>query len=349
MNWQQTLLTSTATLQDAIQSLEASSQQIVLIVSSERELLGIITDGDIRRAFMKGGNLNMPVTEVMFNTPTVADVTSDVEHRSALLKRKGIRHLPILSNGKVVGLDNANDITPASKENFIVLMAGGLGTRLRPITDNIPKPLIEVGTCPALETILKSFLKHGFKNFVFSVNYKAEMIEQYFGNGSRFGANIEYLYEKKRMGTAGALSLWQAKNDLPIFVMNGDLLTTTNLSKMLSFHNDHNSLATMGVREYKVEVPFGVVQFDKDNQIIDIVEKPTHTHFVNAGIYILTNEALKLIPKDEFYDMPSLFNEISSRKLNASTFPIHEYWMDIGNMSDLEKANQDFDLHFGDL
>ena len=225
--------------------------------------------------------------------------------------------------------------------NKVILMVGGLGTRLRPLTEDTPKPLLKVGGKPILETIIENFKKYGFKNFVFCVNYKAHMIEEYFGNGKKFGVNIEYVYEKERMGTAGALSLLNKVPNEPFFVMNGDLLTNINFEDMLRFHLEHNAIATMGVREYEYQVPFGVVNV-KNEKILSIDEKPIHKFFVSAGVYILDSSCINMIPKDKFYDMPTLFDDILKYNDNIVSFPIREYWLDIGRLDEYEKANVEY-------
>jgi NDP-sugar pyrophosphorylase family protein len=227
------------------------------------------------------------------------------------------------------------------RENWVVLMAGGLGTRLAPLTDNCPKPLLKVGNKPILETIIENFISHGFKRFYLSVNYKAEMIEEYFGDGSRWGAEIRYLREDKKMGTAGALGLIPEPLTQPFLVMNGDLLTKVNFSQLLNFHQEQNAHATMCVREYDFQVPYGVVSVDK-HRIKSIEEKPVHRFFVNAGIYVLDPEAVSLIPADMPYDMTSLFEQMTANEREVIAFPVREYWLDIGHRDDFERAAGDF-------
>jgi NDP-sugar pyrophosphorylase family protein len=220
-------------------------------------------------------------------------------------------------------------------------MAGGLGTRLRPLTDDIPKPLLKVGNKPILETIIRNFAEHGFVNITISLNYKGDMIKDYFGDGSDFGVNIDYVEENKRLGTAGALSLLKENPHEPFFVMNGDLLTDVNFSHLLDFHSFGNSTATMCVREYEYQVPYGVIQ-TKDSDITSIVEKPIQKFFVNAGIYVLSPSVFNDIPENEFFDMPTLFNILIEKQKKVSSFPIHEYWLDIGRMSDFEQAQSEY-------
>jgi len=217
---------------------------------------------------------------------------------------------------------------------------GGLGKRLRPLTDNTPKPMLKVGGKPILQTIVEGFSKCGFANITMCLGYKSSVIQDFFQDGSRFGVNIDYIVEDQRMGTAGALTLLKKKPHESFFVMNGDLLTNVNFEKMLDFHESNNSKATTCVREYEIEVPYGVVSI-KDENICSIKEKPTHSFFVNAGIYLLEPGCIDLIPENEFYDMTSLFEQLISEKDKTVSFPLQEYWLDIGNHSDFSKAQND--------
>ena len=220
-------------------------------------------------------------------------------------------------------------------------MAGGLGTRLRPLTEDIPKPLLKVGNKPILETIIKNFASHGFVDIVISINYKGDLIKNYFKDGSDLGVNITYVEENKRLGTAGALSLLADTPNEPFFVMNADLLTDVNFSHLMDYHCMGNSTGTMCVREYEYQIPYGVIQMENDC-ITEIVEKPINKFFVNAGIYVLSSKVFDYIPKDKFYDMPTLFNTLIKEKLKTLSFPIHEYWLDIGRMSDFEQAQSEY-------
>jgi NDP-sugar pyrophosphorylase family protein len=263
------------------------------------------------------------------------------------MRQRRLHQIPVLdATWRVVGLEVLDDLLkPQPKTNPVVLMAGGLGSRLRPLTDECPKPLLRVGTKPILETILEAFIEHGFNRFYVSVNYKAEMIEAYFGDGSRWGATIEYLREKERLGTAGALSLLPEPPVEPVFVMNGDLLTRLNFAHLLDFHTAHGSVATMCVREYEMQVPYGVIK-TRSHRILDIHEKPTERYLVNAGVYVLQPDALALIPRDRSFDMPDLFKRLMDRGGDTAVFPIREYWMDIGQMDDFHRANGHFEEVF---
>jgi len=228
------------------------------------------------------------------------------------------------------------------KKNTVVLMAGGLGSRLNELTSNTPKPLLNVGGRPILETIIINCAKHGFKSFYISVNYKSEMIKEYFKDGRRWGVNINYIDESIKLGTAGSLSLLNKKlfNE-PFFVMNSDLLTDVNLEHMLSFHYQQQVTMTLGVREYDFQVPYGVVQ-TKNEYVSALKEKPIHRFFVNAGVYILDPTVLNYVPQKMHYDMPTLINKLIDISTKIASFPIHEYWLDIGNPNEFKQANNEY-------
>jgi dTDP-glucose pyrophosphorylase len=337
------LVEPTATIRQTIEVIDKNSTQIALVVDENRRLLGTVTDGDIRRGILRGVELHQPVQEIMNSDPSVVRNGESREFILALMKQKRLRHIPVVDEaGCIMRLELMDEIIQAPRhDNWVVLMAGGLGTRLAPLTNNCPKPLLKVGNKPVLQTILENFIEHGFHRFYLSVNYKAEMIEEYFGDGSRWGVEIRYVHETKRMGTAGALSLLPEKVEKPIIVMNGDLLTKINFQQLLQFHTENRVQATMCVREYDFQVPYGVVMTDQ-HSFLGIEEKPIHRFFVNAGVYVLDPSALDLIPPDTFFDMPSLFSKVKEMNQDAIVFPIREYWLDIGRMDDFERANEEY-------
>jgi len=336
-------LTSNSTLKEALKIIDFGAIQIALVVDVENKLIGTITDGDIRRGILKGMALDDSVESIINRKPTVCSVNDSKEDILKIAVEKKIYQIPVVDlDGVLIGIDEVDElIKPTEHPNTVVLMAGGLGTRLRPLTDDRPKPLLNVGNKPLLETIIINFSKYGFKKFILSVNYKSEMIEDYFGDGSAFGVNIKCVHEDKRMGTAGALSLMKDELKEPFFVMNGDLLTDVNFEHMLEYHFNNKAVATMGVREYDFQVPYGVVNVD-DHLITGIEEKPVQKFFVSAGIYMLDSEVLSSIPNGTFYDMPTLFEKWIADNKKAVSLPIREYWLDIGRMSDFEQANNEY-------
>ena len=328
---------------DVLKIIDKSSKQLALVVDEGKKLLGTISDGDIRRALLNNISLQDSIKNIYFKTPTVANINDSREEIINVCLIKKIHQIPIIDNdGNLVGLEILDElIAKKTKTNKVVLMVGGLGTRLRPLTENTPKPMLHVGGKPILQTIIEKFASYGFVNIIMCVNYKSNIIQDYFEDGSKFGVQIEYILEDKRMGTAGALSLLHDKPNKPFFVMNGDLLTNVNFSYLLEFHLNNNSMATMCVREYDFQVPYGVVSID-NSQIKSIDEKPLYKFFVSAGIYMLNPECIDLIPKDEFYDMPTLFEKLIDMGENTVSFPIREYWLDIGRMDEYKKANDEY-------
>ena len=347
-NWKRARVSPTTKIKDVLKVIDSSDLQIALVVDKRDALLGTITDGDIRRGILKGIGLNDEAKAVMNPKPITSHKCVTSEEMLARMQKASIHQMPIVDDsGRVIEIELLDHLIrgSGSRNNIVVLMAGGLGTRLRPLTDDRPKSLLPVGNKPILETILENFIEHGFRNFFISVNYKDEMIREYFGDGSRLGINIKYLKEKIRLGTAGALTLLPQKPQSPMIIMNGDLLTKVNFTQLLNFHKESGVAATMCVREYDFQVPYGVVRMEK-NYISSIDEKPVQKFFVNAGIYVLDPLTLKHIPKDTAFDMPKLFQKISTGKQHASAFPIREYWLDIGRMEDFNRANGDFQKFF---
>ncbi|UYO40494.1 nucleotidyltransferase family protein [Rhodopseudomonas palustris] len=328
-------------LADAVACIEASGGQIALVVDERFRLVGTITDGDVRRAILRGATLDSTAGEVMHRHPRSVPRGTPLAEIAAILKREMIFQMPVVdAEGVVVGLNLADEIElPDPAAHRVVVMAGGLGTRLRPITETVPKPMIEVGGRPILEHILERFRKQGFGKISLCVNHLAGVIENHFGDGASFGVEIDYIRETKRMGTAGALSLLDERPDKPLIVMNGDILTSINFGQMLTFHYENAALATMGINRYQYQVPYGVVDV-RNHYITGLSEKPVFDFFVNAGIYVISPETLDLIPPDRFFDMPSLFVQVHPDRRVA--FPLHEYWLDIGKPDDLNRAMDEF-------
>lgn len=342
-DWKQIAVSPETPIRNVLAIIDQGALQIALVVDENDRLMGTVTDGDVRRGILRGVDLDEPVRRVFNENSVTVSVDDDVTFIQRLMKDKYARQIPMLDHdGRVVRLYLLKDFLREDKRDIpVLLMAGGLGTRLKPLTDDCPKPLLRIGGRPILEIILENFIEHGFRQFYFSVNYKAKMIEDYFGDGSRWGATIEYLREKKKMGTAGALSLIPEQPTVPIIVMNGDLLTKVNFQHLLAFHKENENPATICVSEYGFRVPFGVVQVE-NNRLIGLREKPEHKFFVNAGIYILEPEVLNLIPKNEFFDMTSLFEELILRNNDVAVFPLREYWLDVGRLGDYEQAKDEY-------
>lgn len=340
--WQRCLIKPNENIKAAINVVDDTEAKIAIVVDEDLHILGTITDYDIRQHILKGKPLDDVVESIMNTNPKVCISFFNKNKILADMISKGVRQLPLINEQNViVGLSILSDFNCEKKKNPVLLMAGGLGMRLRPLTENCPKPLLRIGDKPILQLIIESFKKEGFLDFYISVNYKAEMIEEYFGDGSNFDVSIKYIHESKRLGTAGALGLLPEEIHEPIIVMNGDLLTSVNFSQLLVFHNNNHAEATMCGREYKMQVPFGVINYD-NWEIKSLEEKPMITNFVNAGIYVLNPDVVKTVKKDEYLDMPDLFTQLISENKKALVFPLRESWLDIGRMEDFERARQEF-------
>ena len=343
IDWRQVAVTTKTSLGQAISLINIIGSQVAIVVDDSDHILGVLTDGDIRRAILSGKDLSVRVSEVMNAMPVVAPVDASREQIMALMRQHVIHQLPLVDlDHRVAQLVTLDELIGAVlRPNWVVLMAGGLGTRLRPLTEDCPKPMLPVGGKPILESILESFVEQGFRRFFLSVNYKAEMVQDHFGDGSRWGVRIDYLHEDRRLGTAGALSLLETRPDAPLVVMNGDLLTRTSFDKLLDFHNAQSAAATMTVREYDFQVPYGVVRLD-GTQVVSIEEKPVQKFFISAGIYVLSPSALDLLPSGEFFDMPSFFSRLMDGGQTVAAYPLREYWLDIGRIEEFERAQQEW-------
>jgi dTDP-glucose pyrophosphorylase len=327
-----------ATVRDAIERIDEAGKQIALVVDDRRRLLGVITDGDIRRGILRGVALEAPVLEIMNASPHVAGADSSAVERASLLRRHQIRHLPIVdSEGVVLQLQTLDSTKPAQVTTPVVVMAGGRGQRLYPLTKDVPKPMLPVGGVPLLEIILRSLAAQGFSDIRISVNYLADVIIDHVGDGAQWGLDVHYLREEKPLGTAGALAQLAGAMNEPFVVMNSDLLTRVDFRRMLQSHARQGASATIGVREYAHEIPFGVVELEGD-RVSAMSEKPVHRALVNAGIYVLDPAILDLLEQGEYCDMPTLLGLAMQRGDLVNAFPIHEDWLDVGRPEDLSEA-----------
>ena len=345
---QAVFLSPTATLRDAILCLERNSTGICLVVDEERRLSATITDGDIRRAILNGCDLDFGVSAFAHRAPSnpyQAPVTAPVEATQSdilrLMTRQTLRHIPLLDNmRRVVDLALMSDLVAQQTQAVTaVIMAGGLGTRLRPLTDTIPKPMLPLGDRPLLQRLVEQIRDAGVERIVISTFWRPEVIVDHFGDGDRFGVDITYLYEKELSGTAGSLRLLD-KVDTPLLVINGDIVTKVDLRSLFGFHRENNAEFTVGSRQYEMCVPYGVI----DSDGIDIQrlrEKPKLQFFVNAGIYFMQPEVLQRIPSEGRFDMTDLIDQLIARQQKVVSFPIHEYWIDIGHHGDYDRAQAD--------
>ena len=336
-----------ASIKEALKVIDKGAIKVAVVLSDDGLLLGMLSDGDIRRALLKGMSLGDSIAGIINKHPVVANINDTKERILELANEKKLHQIPIISNGKLIGIQDIREfLAPKNKPNKVILMVGGLGTRLRPLTNDVPKPMLDVGNKPILHTIVENFAKYGYTDIIMCVNYKSEIIKEYFGNGDKFGVKIEYVLENQRMGTAGALSLLKEKPKDDFFVMNGDLLTNVNFEYLHEYHKDSNALASICIRKYEMQVPYGVVNV-RANKVTSIEEKPTQSFFVSAGIYMFSPIVLDFIPKGVFYDMPTLFSELLKQGFAVYPFFIREYWLDIGKMDEYRRANDEYEGVFG--
>lgn len=338
--WKSSVLNVDATIAEAITVLNNSKVKLVLLTDTDNKLQGVISDGDIRRAMLNKLSVSDPARNIMSSNPIIG-LKESIASYSELLFNNKIPYLPIVDkDGYLVDLVEEGIAREVKKASPVFLMAGGFGKRLHPLTENIPKPLLKVGEQPILETIMDSFIDYGFEKFFISIHYKSEMIRDYFSDRESKYADITFVEEHKPLGTGGALSLLETIDE-PLILMNSDLLTKVNFTNLLTQHKKSGAAITICGREYTQSVPYGVIKFEQD-AVSEIVEKPSYTHFVNAGIYCISPEIINNLPKGKHFDMPDLINQCLGLKQLVSIFPIHEYWLDIGQIKDFQQAQVDF-------
>jgi len=339
--WERAMLPDSSTIGQAIGNLDQMAVKIVLIVNASGVLQGTISDGDIRRGLLKGLGLGSPITNVIHRNALVVspDMSRDIVMK--LMVANKIQQVPVVDDQhRVVGLHRWDEITtPPSRPNLMVIMAGGMGTRLRPHTENCPKPLLPVAGKPMLEHIIDRAKLEGFSHFVIAVHYLGHMIEEHFGHGDRVGVQIDYLREQSPLGTAGALGLLNPLPEAPFVVTNGDVMTDIRYGELLDFHVRHAAAATMAVRLHEWQHPFGVVQM-QGVEIIGFDEKPIARSHINAGVYALDPTALGVLTSDARCDMPTLFARLQAKSQRTVAYPMHEPWLDVGRPDDLAAANK---------
>jgi len=346
-SYQHLKLSPEASMREVMASIDKGAKQIALIVDCDDHLLGTVTDGDIRRALLSGMDMQALAKEFMNANPITGIIDESPALWQRTMQRHSLRHLPLLdSKGRFCDLAQLRQPLEPERTNTVVLMAGGLGTRLRPLTESMPKPLLSVGDKPILQTIIENFVDQGFNQFVLCINYQGEKIKQFCGDGSKWNATITYIEEENPLGTAGALSLLKDKPDQAFFVMNADLLTKVDYVRLLDFHQKQGHIASMCIREYRHQIPYGVVKLD-EHRILNVIEKPNYYYYVNAGIYCLSPDVLHYIPKDGYFDMTELFIKLIKLSKCVGSFPLREYWMDVGRMDDYHQADQDYFEQFG--
>jgi len=348
ITWSETVVLPDTTIFESMKKLDDISSQILLVANSNNVLLATVTDGDIRRALLAGRDLNDPIINIANRTPQTLDADTSPNDILQTIKSSHVNYLPLIDkSGQIFGLAGLQK--PLSSDTPLpvsaVIMAGGEGRRLRPLTYNKPKPMIEIGGKPILEFIIGELVSHGITNIFLSVNYLSEMIKSHFGDGSKFGVNLTYLEEEKALGTAGALRLLPEEPTSPVIVMNGDVLTKIDFRSLISFHADSGADAVMAVHPFDIEIPYGVVTVNAGS-LVDIQEKPKQSFLVNTGVYILGPNVFQNLPADETFHMTDLLQHMKTKQMPVNIFPLREYWLDIGRHDELERAQVDVEKYF---
>lgn len=348
-DWHNVVLTPDSTIRHAMRILDETALRIVIVCDNEKKLLGTVTDGDIRRGLLASCNMTDSVACVMNINPHVAKESHARQQRIEIMDKYDLLALPVVDyNNILIGLETLHKLLqPEKVDNPVFIMAGGFGTRLRPLTDNCPKPMLRVGDKPMLEHLINQFIALGFHHFYISTHYMPEVIHDHFGDGSEWNVHITYIHEESPLGTGGALGLLPKDlPKLPLIMMNGDVLTKIDFKQLLDHHKSHQFDATMCVREVEHKISFGVVE-SKGKLITAMVEKPTYHYHINTGIYILSPECVASVKPNIKIDLPTLLAERMEKQEKVGIYTSYDYWLDIGQMADYQKAQNDIvDLGF---
>lgn len=333
-----------ARLVDAVNAIEASRRRIAIVTDDRGRVIGTLTDGDVRRCLLAGGTLETAVSRAMNPHPVVGEVNSTHGYLIDLLRRANVTALPLVDAAGVfqrvvhfTDLGHEEPIDDARGFAFAVIMAGGEGTRLRPLTHEVPKPMLEIGGMPMLARQIERLARAGIKRVYLSVNYLAHVIEEHFRDGAEFGIEVRYLREQERLGTAGALSLLPERPESPVLVMNGDILTTSDFGSLFAFHRSYGADITVAAVDYRVNIPYGVLQAE-GAFVTGLTEKPSQRFLCNAGIYAVSPRLLSLLHESAFQDITDLIQRCLEQGVPVAVFPVHEYWSDVGTPDDLDRA-----------
>lgn len=333
------------TLHQALKVLDTSVARIALVLDDDKNIIGSVVDGDVRRGLLRGATLDGPATAVMRKNPFVLPDTTPRQQLLEAMRTHDIRQIPLVNEkGHLEGVvvyDMLAEIKRPVRSNQVVIMAGGKGRRLFPLTTDMPKPMVQVGGRPMLEWIIMRLTHYGFRNFTLAINYLGHMIEDHFGDGKSFDCNITYLKEDLFLGTAGALSLIKNTPSEPMLVMNGDILTTVDFEALLDTHILSGAVATVCARSHQTEVPFGVIK-QQNNKLMGIDEKPVYENLISAGMYAISPQVLDHIPKDKVSDMPGVLMNLVRQGEHVGVFSMNEEWLDVGRHDDLDRAKQHF-------
>ncbi|HPQ20018.1 MAG TPA: nucleotidyltransferase family protein [bacterium] len=345
-NIEDLFISKNAPLYEALRLLSKTSKQILLVVEDNtNKLLGTVTDGDIRDVLVKTKDFNLFVKDFMNNTPKTI-TKKELRNKKMIIDKMlnfGIKQLPVIDeNNNVVDLIRIEDLLQIrDKLNPVVIMAGGEGKRLRPFTNDIPKPMLKIHNKPLLEIIIENFILYGFRKFYFILNYKADIIKDYFQDGTQFGVSIDYIDEPKKLGTAGGLSLLKDKITTDFILMNSDILTRLNFETFLDYHLKNNADLTICAKETILQQKYGVLEIN-ENKLKALIEKPVYKNFINAGIYALNPNLLSLIKKNTKLNIPNLINDLIKMNKKIITYYLNDYWLDIGHLDDYEKAKNEW-------
>jgi dTDP-glucose pyrophosphorylase len=338
-NWRSIILSKNHLIMDAIKILNDSGLLIVIIVDDAYKLIATLTDGDIRKGLAKGLTLDDHVSSVMNTNPKFVNKKHSFEEVKLLFINDNYKGIPVVDKNKIViNCYFQNDFFEVEENPPLLIMAGGYGKRLGKLTKKIPKPMVQLQSKPILEHIINKAIQENFTNIYISTHFKSEIIEEYFGDGSKFNIKISYIKEKKPLGTGGSFKL-MSKYKGPIVVTNGDIISKIGYRKLLDFHNLNNGIATMAVLKNEIKNQFGVVKC-KGISMIDFEEKPSWITYINAGIYILDSKATKFIEKNQNISMPLILKKLKDNNQNVYIFHMHEDWIDIGTPAELKKIKK---------
>lgn len=336
------LIFKNQSVRDALISLDKlSSDAILFVVNENNVLIGSLTDGDLRRGFIRGLGFEDSITDFIQPYPKFIYENEFNQEKLKEFKENLIKIIPILNQEKqIVDILNFRLRTTLLPLDA-VLMAGGEGKRLRPLTENTPKPLLKVGDKPIIEYNIDRLAKVGIENIYLSINYLGEQLEAYFGNGSSKNIKVDYLRENKPLGTIGSVLLVEKFQHDDILVMNSDLLTNIDFADFYKTFKESDADMAVAATTYHVDVPYAVLEADENQNVKTLKEKPRYTYFSNAGIYIMKRKLLSMIPQNEFYDITDLMEKVIAMDHKLITYPINGYWLDIGNHADFKKAQED--------
>lgn len=332
------VLYTKSSIKEAVELLQECKIKVIVIITDDNKVIGTITDGDIRRGLLQNISLSNDCSTIMNKNPRCA-LDSDSTLINELLTKNKLSVVIVDKDNKFIGIESSIRVNKKlSKKNTVVIMAGGEGKRMMPLTLSTPKPLLYIKDKPILHKIIQSLSDYGFTNIIISVRYMGDDIKNYFGDGKKFNTNISYIEEKDPLGTAGSLSLLQNNYEGPLIVMNGDLMTSINYDQLLKFHEKSNKEITLCTVNYDILIPFGTINLN-DTELMKLEEKPIKSYLINAGIYVIEKNVINKMKKAEYVDMTTLIDQYIKKK-SVSVFPLHEHWLDIGNPENLKKAQE---------